>query len=171
MKRDDAAVGNPSMCNTQSTTAFALLNMPVSMIIDQQQLDNNYYQAQLLVNPDQFIGKTDFEKRIAADHALSITQAYQCLKDPLCRAQELLKAKGVPIPGEGGKTVHCPDLLLEIMYIQEELEYCEDNAKHALLLQTVRDDLDQQFQKFEQTVNPEDYLRLLYLTKILQNFQ
>lgn len=168
MKKAAVAAGSPFMSDV--STAFNILNMPVSMILDRQKLDHHYYQAQLLVNPDQFVGKTDFEKRIAADHALVITQAYQCLKDPICRAQELLKAKGMTIPGDHGQTVNCPELLQEIMHWQEEIETCRDDEQRNLLQQSIKNNLDQQTQKFDQDVCPENYLRFIYLTKIHQSF-
>lgn len=162
------AVESPFMSDV--STAFSVLNMPASMILDRQKLDNHYYQAQLLVNPDQFVGKTDFEKRIAAEHALIITQAYQSLKDPVCRAQELLKAKGMTVPGDKGQTVTCPELFQEIMDWQEELETCSNDEQRILLQQSIKSKLDQQIQKFDQDVCPENYLRFIYLTKIYQSF-
>lgn len=74
---------------------FIILNLKESYALDLQTLENNYFEAQKKTHPDQFSQGTDLEKSDAAKKSTTINQAYLILKNPLLRAEYLLKSAGV----------------------------------------------------------------------------
>ena len=56
-----------------------------------------------------------------------INKAYHTLKDPLSRAQYLLKQKGIQI--NEGDSLSDPELLMEVMEFREELEEVTSEAE------------------------------------------
>ena len=104
------------------SNSFDIFDLEAIFNIDLGNLDQKYRAIQALVHPDRFIGKTEAERHAAADHAIKVNEAYQRLKNPLHRAEDLLKAKGIDIPGQGGQTIQHPTLLMQVMAWREELD-------------------------------------------------
>ncbi len=164
MKKADAVVGNHSMSNS-----FQVFDFAVTFNIDLDALDHKYRLVQALVHPDRFIHKTEAERRAAADQAIKINEAYQRLKNPIHRAEDFLTAKGVAIPGQGGKTVRHPTLLMKVMEWREDLEGVEKPEDLDLLEQA----LSKRLEFVHEAMDTSDslvylYLELVYLTKILE---
>lgn len=153
-------------------TAFEMFNLPVSIQLDMDTLDQAYRRAQTQVHPDRFIGRTPLEQRIAATQAMALNDAYQRLKSPLLRAQEILKSRGLPIPGDKGQTVQHPALLMEIMDLRDRMEGCRINGNMEELKQELRASL-REIEKTFDTLSDEDtplaYLRFVYLTKLMED--
>lgn len=169
-KRGAVVVGNHFMSETNLfPSAFSVFSLEVTMNIDLSNLDARYRQAQALVNPDRFINATPLEQRISAEQAIKINKAYHNLKDPISRAGEVLKAHGLPIPGENGQTISHPHLLEEILDWREQIENCNDHNTKKELAQSIKSALDQQTITFDNTKSSNDYLRFVYLTKTLRD--
>ncbi|MFQ5488116.1 MAG: Fe-S protein assembly co-chaperone HscB [Gammaproteobacteria bacterium] len=112
--------------------------MPLSYDIDTAQLTERYRQLQHLVHPDRFSGATEQERRLAAQHAARVNEAYQTLKDALSRARYLLELRGADPTAHG---TMAPDFLMEQMALREQLE--EHRASQALdSLSPLLDDID-----------------------------
>lgn len=138
MKRVAAAVVNPSMSNP-----FDIFGFPISLRLDLEQLDEAYRRAQAQVHPDRFVGKTQLEQRIAASQAIMINDAYQRLKSPLLRAQEILKSRNLPVPGDKGQTVQNPILLMEIMELRERFNGTKDGENLKILRRELQESIHQ----------------------------
>ncbi len=78
-----------------SKSHFALFGQPVGFDIDEAALDQTYRDIQREVHPDRFANAPGAEKRIAAQWALQVNEAYQTLKSPLARGRYLLKQHGI----------------------------------------------------------------------------
>src|SRR5216683_629469 len=74
---------------------FEILNLEKSYRLDLQLLENHYFEAQKKWHPDQFFKATDQEKTEALKTSTAVNQAYLVLKNPLSRAEYLLKAEGI----------------------------------------------------------------------------
>ena len=160
---------NLSMSNQ---TAFNLFGLSVSLQLDLEKLDDAYRCAQNQVHPDRFVGKTPMEQSIAASQAILINDAYQRLKSPLLRAQEILKSRNLSIPGDKGQTIQHPSLLIEIMDLRERLNESTGTKELEILRGELQGGIHQIEEKFE-TLSDEDivlsYLRYVYLVKLIED--
>jgi molecular chaperone HscB len=76
---------------------FELFQLPVSFSIDLEDLENRYFELQKASHPDRYVSSSDQEKRLAAQWAMQINEAYQNLRNPLTRAIYLLKQSAVEL--------------------------------------------------------------------------
>lgn len=102
------------------TNYFGLLSLPESFEINLQQLEQSYFTAQRQYHPDRFVGKPDGERLAAMQRSADINQAYKTLKDPLTRAQHLLKRQGILVGTDRDTVKPAPELLAEVMEWREE---------------------------------------------------
>lgn len=103
------------------SNAFALFGLPIHFDLNVDVLDQQYFAAQATVHPDAFVGRSNLEKRIAAQRAVTLNEAYHRLKNGQTRAQEFLKAKNIPIPGASGATIPASALLMEVLDWRERI--------------------------------------------------
>jgi molecular chaperone HscB len=78
-----------------SKSHFALFRLPVGFDLDVAALEQTYRDLQREVHPDRFANAPDAEKRIAAQWAMQVNEAYRTLKSPLARGRYLLSLNGI----------------------------------------------------------------------------
>jgi molecular chaperone HscB len=101
-------------------THFSLLNLSPAFDLDLTQLESAYFAAQRQYHPDRFTGKPEQEKLAAAQRSADINHAYKTLKEPLMRAQYLLKLQGVIVGTDHDTVKPSHALLTEVMEWREE---------------------------------------------------
>src|SRR5262249_12483051 len=92
------------------------------------------------LHPDRYTGAPAAERRLALGRAIDVNEAFRVLKDPVRRAEALLRRAGVPV-GEISEPRPPPDLLMEMMEAREELSgaaRAKDLAKVARLAEGMR---------------------------------
>ncbi|MDD3445227.1 MAG: Fe-S protein assembly co-chaperone HscB [Zavarzinia sp.] len=104
---------------------FARLGLPRGFAVDGAMLERHYFAAQRRFHPDRFAGRGAREKNFSLQHATLINEAYETLRDPLSRARYLLETAGRPLPGDDGRSIADPELLMEAMEWREALEEAE----------------------------------------------
>lgn len=115
MKRENVGVGNLFMFDP-----FAVLNLKKSYSLDPNILEEHYFEEQKKSHPDQFSQSRDQEKLDAVKKSTTVNQAYLILKDPLLRAEYLLKTAGIdPLSND-------PAFLEQVMEWNERLAHGED---------------------------------------------
>lgn len=75
--------------------AFTLLGLQPKYIIDSTTIDKHYHIVMQELHPDRFVNASPPEKVMAAQMTAWVNQAYPVLKDPILRAQEIMKIKGL----------------------------------------------------------------------------
>jgi len=108
------------MAADSSPTHFELFDLPPSFSIDRQALDSRFRDLQRAVHPDRFASAGDFERRLSAQQATRINEAYQVLKDPLRRGRYLLELAGIAYDDEH-RTTRDTGFLMEQMELREAL--------------------------------------------------
>ena len=83
-----------------SRNHFELFGLPARYRVDPASLDAAYRKLQSEVHPDRFARGTDAERRMALQSSARVNEAYRALKDPVERAQYLLRMQGVDAVGE-----------------------------------------------------------------------
>lgn len=85
------------------------------------------------LHPDRYAGAPAAERRMALGKAIEVNDAYRVLKDPVRRAEALLRRAGVPV-GETSEPKPSQALLMDMMEQREELA----DARRAKDLQAVQ---------------------------------
>lgn len=117
---------------------FALFDLPPAFDIDSETLTARYRRLQHLVHPDRYSAAGEQERRLAAQRAALINEAYETLKKPLSRARHLLVLRGVD--PQQRNTVD-PEFLMEQMHLRERL--AELRASRSLdSLSALLDDIE-----------------------------
>ncbi len=106
---------------------FALLGLTPAFDLDLGALEKAYFAAQRQYHPDKFASKPVMEKQAAMQRSVDINNAYKTLKEPLSRAQYLLKQSNIIVGTEADSVKPTHALLTEVMGWREE-----DIAKEVL---------------------------------------
>jgi molecular chaperone HscB len=98
--------------------AFDTLGLVPSLDVDLGQLEQRYRDLLRELHPDRFAQASSSEKRESLGRAVSVNEAYRVLKDPLKRAELLLKRHGLD-----GQQSQPPDgeLLMQVLELREAL--------------------------------------------------
>jgi molecular chaperone HscB len=97
---------------------FALFGQPVGFDLDVAALDQTYRAIQREVHPDRFANAADAEKRIAAQWAMQVNEAYRTLKSPLARGRYLLKLNGID-------TEEDSNTAMPVAFLMQQMEWRE----------------------------------------------
>mgnify|MGYP000078249092 CR=1 FL=1 len=143
---------------------FKILGLKKSYSLKTSVIEKCYFEAQKKTHPDRFIGASADEKQRALQRSSEINQAYLILKNPLQRAEFLLKeAEIIPLS-------HDPLFLEEVMVWNERFEKGEDLA---LELQrekkTYSEALEKSFAEKDYEKARRAHYRLTYLDKFLKD--
>ncbi|HVP45759.1 MAG TPA: Fe-S protein assembly co-chaperone HscB [Bryobacteraceae bacterium] len=102
--------------------------------LDLADLEKRFYALSRQYHPDRYTLKSREEQQYALDATAVLNDAYRTLRDPLARAEYLLKENGFDIGEQGSKNVP-PELLEEVFELNmalEELRGGDDSARPAL---------------------------------------
>jgi molecular chaperone HscB len=102
--------------------------------LDLKDLEKRFYSLSRQYHPDGYTLKSRQEQQYALDATAVLNDAYRTLRDPLDRAEYLLKENGFDIGEQGSKNVP-PELLEEVFELNmalEELRSGDDAARPAL---------------------------------------
>jgi molecular chaperone HscB len=153
---------------------FARLGLPTRFDVNAPELDRRYFALQRQLHPDRFASRSARERAVSQNQAVALNEAYETLKDPLSRAEYMLKLRGVDVNPDGCNTVRDPTLLMEQMEHREALaEATTRDAVDAIAART-RGELEQGFGATAKAFAENDLeraeveiTRLKYLSKLL----
>jgi molecular chaperone HscB len=107
---------------------FEVFDLPYSFEMDFNKLEREYNKLASELHPDFYITASSFEKKQSIESAALLNQAFQTLKNPLTRANYLLK---ILAHGKNLDTRELSDGFLEQMFIlQEKLDDFLASAHH-----------------------------------------
>ncbi|MFY9327389.1 MAG: Fe-S protein assembly co-chaperone HscB [Georgfuchsia sp.] len=97
---------------------FTLFNLPHSFSINSSELELRYHDLQSKVHPDKHAHLGDSERRLAMQRATEANAAFRTLKNPLKRADYLLRLAGHDVAIENN-TAMPAEFLIEQMELRE----------------------------------------------------
>jgi molecular chaperone HscB len=100
---------------------FEIFELPRSLALDAADLDKRFYALSRKYHPDLFSRRPAAEQQEALDRAAILNDAYRTLKDPIKRAQYVLRLEGFDPEDPASKTVP-PELLEEVFELNMALE-------------------------------------------------
>jgi len=113
---------------------YELFGLPRQLNISLDDLQKRYYELSRQLHPDRFMRKPEAERQRALDMSSALNDANRTLKDPIKRAQYLLKLEGFDMGEQGSKDVP-PQLLEEVFELNmalEEMRGGDDSARPQL---------------------------------------
>lgn len=99
---------------------FACFQLPRLLNIDEQQLEQTFYELSRTFHPDFYSTKDESEKAISLGNSAFLNAGYRTLKDPIQRAEYLIR-----LEAGAAKDIRSnppADLFEEILEFQEDLE-------------------------------------------------
>lgn len=112
---------------------FATLGIHPSFDVDLVAAERAHRELSRALHPDKFIGTGPSERRAALGKAVEVNEAWRIVRDPIRRAEALLRLAGVPT-GENDAPKPPADFLIEILEQREALS----DAKRARDLDAVQ---------------------------------
>ncbi len=117
-----------------SRNFFQFFGLEPKLRVDAETLQKRFYELSKQWHPDRFGRKSAEEQAEALDATSILNDGYRTLKDPVRRAEYLLKEEGFPIGEQRGKDVP-PELLEEVFELNmmlEELKSGDADARGQL---------------------------------------
>ncbi len=99
---------------------FSCLGLPRLLSIDTEKLEAKFYELSRSFHPDFYQSKTPTEQAISLKNSAWLNTAYRTLKDPIRRAEYLLRLEAGS--AKDIRTSPPADLFDEILELQEDLE-------------------------------------------------
>ena len=168
---------------------YELLGLERKLGISQEELQRRYYELSRQFHPDRFMRKSDAERQYALDASSAVNDAYRTLKEPVRRAEYVLKQGGFDIGEQRSKDVP-PELLEEVFELNmalEEMRAGDESARPQLesartnftgMLSNVDRELEKLFQAYDVSANREqlsqmrgDLNRRRYIQNLVREVQ
>jgi molecular chaperone HscB len=161
-------------CNTlQAPTPdyYRFLGLERKLHVDPQDLQNRFYTLSRQVHPDRFTRRSPNEKQFSLEATAILNDAYRVLRDPISRAEYILKEQGFDI-GEQRSNDVPPELLEEVFELNMALEEMrggdasatpqlrEAHQRFEGLRGGIDGELEQLFQEYDATGNREVLARI-----------
>jgi molecular chaperone HscB len=137
---------------------FDFFGLPHKLNLDSKDLESRFYALSKQWHPDRFARGTADQRRISEDATATLNDGYRTLKEPIARAEYLLKEHGFNSSEQKSSNIP-PELLEEVFELNMALEEIEtsrpqlEEARQKFV--TMRDDIDQelltQFAAYDET--------------------
>jgi molecular chaperone HscB len=117
-----------------SRNFFQFFGLDQKLCVDAESLQKRFYELSRQWHPDRFSRKSASEQAEALDATSILNDGYRTLRDPVRRAEYLLKEEGFPIGEQRSKDVP-PELLEEVFELNmmlEELQGGDSAARESL---------------------------------------
>src|SRR6516225_6738916 len=108
---------------------FDTLGIAPTFDIDVGAVEQRYRDLSRVLHPDRHVGASPAERRMSLGKAVEVNEAWRLVRDPIRRAEALLRRRGVEVK-EGAEPKADPELLMEMMEQREALS--EAKSKHDL---------------------------------------
>jgi molecular chaperone HscB len=101
----------------RTANAFQVLGVPARFAVDLGDLEARYKDLSRKVHPDRFARSDPRGRRASLERTVQLNEAWRTLRDPVRRAEYLLKLAGVTVAADEVP----PALLMETLELREEL--------------------------------------------------
>lgn len=150
---------------------FAFFGLDRRLNLDSAELQRRFYDLSRRYHPDRFARKSAAEQQSALDATALLNDAYRILRDPVHRAEYLLKREGLDGGEQQSKDVP-PELLEEVFELNMALEEVREGdescrpqleqAQTKFTAMLVKNDAEihQQFESYDLSHSRADLLTL-----------
>ncbi|NIA02774.1 MAG: Fe-S protein assembly co-chaperone HscB [Planctomycetia bacterium] len=110
---------------------FDLFSIEKSYSLDRHQLRDRFRELQRQFHPDNFASATEQDRRISAQYAAMINEAFTTLNDPVQRGRYMLSLNGINTDDEHDTRMD-PEFLMQQIELREELDAARSSSLDAL---------------------------------------
>lgn len=110
---------------------FALLGLARRWQVDRSALERSYLERSRATHPDAFVGKSAAAQRTALEASSRLNTAYSVLRDPVRRAEYLVKLGGVDLDSSDpvrGSPQPSQSFLIQMIELRERLAEDDTDA-------------------------------------------
>jgi molecular chaperone HscB len=125
---------------------FAVFGLSDQFDLDTDKLAELFQALQKAVHPDRFAHTSSQQQLLAVQKSAMINDAYQTLKNPLKRAEHLLKVRAVELPSEQA-SFGDTRFLMRQMELREMLDEVTDAADSDAALLAINEVIDGEYDK------------------------
>lgn len=156
------------------TDAFSLFGLPVQFQLDQSTLSERYLALQKELHPDNFANSSAAEQRIAIEKSADVNQALNVLKDPILRAEEIIRIQTGVEKNLEEKSMRDVAFLMQQMEWHEKLESIEHKKDEEALMHFLKEMKAEQQKvllELEEVLNQKNWQQANGLTERLRYFK
>ena len=146
----------PSCNHLQQPTSdyYKFFGLPQKLNLDPGDLQKRFYSLSRQLHPDRFTRSTPTERQYSLEATAILNDGYRVLRDPVSRAEYVLRQRGFDVGEQRSKDVP-PELLEEVFELNmalEELKVGDESAREQLeesraKFRSMRDEVDSQLQQ------------------------
>lgn len=136
---------------------FECLGLPVTARVDRETLEAQYLELAKRWHPDRFVSSPSQEQAAAQRMAAQVNEAYRTLKDPVRRAEYLVKLGGIDLDSsdpETGAPAPSPAFLMEMLERRDAIEEGERDPEDVL--DEVESELDESLRAATKALEAQD---------------
>lgn len=113
--------GNCKALQPPVSEYFEFFGFPRQLALDEKELETRFYALSRKLHPDVFSRRSEREREYSLESTAILNDGYRTLRDPVSRAQYLLKQEGFDVGEQSTKDVP-PELLEEVFELNMALE-------------------------------------------------
>lgn len=117
---------------------FETLGIAPTFDVDLTSVEKRYRELAKVLHPDRHVAGSPADRRIALGKAVEVNEAWRLLRDPIRRAEALLRRRGVKLE-EGKEPKPDPEFLMEMMEQREALAEARATREPAKVEALARD--------------------------------
>src|SRR5580698_10374859 len=125
---------------------FEFLDLPRNLAIDLKDLEKRFYALSRQLHPDLHSRKSPEEREQSLESTAILNDAYRTLREPIARAEYLLKLEGFDIGEQTTKDVP-PELLEEVFELNMAIEELGPLESFREKFEVMRGEIDTELQE------------------------
>jgi molecular chaperone HscB len=141
---------------------YRFFGIPKKLAIDTGDLQRRFYEMSRILHPDRFLRRAPTEQQYSLEATSILNDGYRVLRDPVSRAEYILKEAGFDIGEQRSKNVP-PELLEEVFELNmalEELRGGEEGVRPRLeearrqflsMRAEIDSEMERLFRKYDET--------------------
>lgn len=120
--RDEPVASGPSaeVRGRGSRDPFSVLGLEATFALDLEALDARHRELSRVLHPDRHTGESARQRRDVLGRAIEVNEAWRVLREPVTRAEALLRRRGLHLDERREPPV-APEFLMEMMEEREAL--------------------------------------------------
>jgi molecular chaperone HscB len=109
---------------------FAFFGLPKQLNLDEQDLQRRFYEMSRKLHPDRYQNRAERERDYSLEATAILNDGYRVLRNPVLRAEYILRENGFEIGEQRSKDVP-PELLEEVFELNMALEEMRSGDESA----------------------------------------